>query len=115
MKRLRVASSLLFLSGVLLIYYAYYLKSPLYLVFAVFNMGLAYGVAAENKTAIKVALVYAGVTFFFSLLFLIAGNLMAFVEVLISFFIIHDILGYVKEVVREEEMEKEPGNVGDEE
>ena len=111
MRRLRVASSLLFLSGFLLLYYAYYLSSPVYLIFALFNMGLAYGVALEKKTAIKVALVYAGVTFFFSLLFLIAGNPMALIEVAISFFIIHDILSYVKAVVKEEEaLEKDVGN-----
>ncbi|ASA77824.1 MULTISPECIES: hypothetical protein [Thermococcus] len=108
MKRLRVASSLLFLSGFLLLYYAYYLASPIYLTFAIFNMGLGYGVGIENKTAIKVALVYAGVTFFFSLLFLIAGNPMALVEVAISFFIIHDILSYIKVVVQEEEAEEGP-------
>ncbi|WP_297093473.1 hypothetical protein [Thermococcus sp.] len=111
MRRLRVASSLLFLSGFLLLYYAYLLSSPIYLTFAIFNMGLAYGVGIENKTAIKVALIYAAVTFFFSLLFLISGNLMAFVEVAISFFIIHDILGYIKAVVREEE-EREKGTAG---
>ncbi|NJE61421.1 hypothetical protein [Thermococcus sp. 21S7] len=107
MKRLRVASSLLFLSGFLLLYYAYYLASPVYLTFAIFNMGLGYGVGIENKTAIKVALIYAGVTFFFSLLFLIAGNPLALVEVAMSFFIIHDILSYIKVVVQEEEAEEE--------
>ncbi|NJE76976.1 hypothetical protein [Thermococcus sp. ES12] len=108
MKRLRVASSLLFLSGFLLLYYAYYLASPIYLTFAIFNMGLGYGVGIENKTAIKVALIYAGVTFFFALLFLIAGNPMALIEVAISFFIIHDILSYIKAVVKEEEGEEKP-------
>lgn len=97
MKRLRISPPfLLSLSGFMFLYYAYYLSSPVYLTFAIFNMGLAYGVGMENKTAIKVALIYAAITFFFTLLFLMAGNLFALVEVVVSFLILHDIMGYIR-------------------
>ncbi|WP_157726713.1 hypothetical protein [Thermococcus sp. P6] len=47
-----------------------------------------------NRTAVRVALVYSGVTFFFALLFLMAGEVSLLFEVLINLLIIHDILSY---------------------
>ena len=103
MKRLSLATLLLFINGVMLLYYAYAWDSLIYLFFAFLSLILAYGVRRENRTAIKVALVYIGINFFLALLFLIAGNLFSAVDAAISFFIIHDILSYVQEVYREEE------------
>ncbi|AFL95862.1 hypothetical protein CL1_1665 [Thermococcus cleftensis] len=102
MKRLTLATLLLSINGVLLLYYAYAWGSFVYLSFALLSLSLAYGVGRENRTAIKVALIYAGISFFFALLFLIAGNLLSAVDTAINFFILHDILGYVQEVYREE-------------
>ena len=62
------------------------------------------------------ALIYAGIEFFFALLFLIAGNIYSAVDAAISFFILHDILGYIQAVYREEKEaeEAEKGeNTGD--
>jgi membrane-bound ClpP family serine protease len=102
MKRLGLATLLLSINGFLLLYYAYTWGSLIYLAFALFSLVLAYGVGQENSTAIKIALIYAGIEFFFALLFLIAGNVYSAVDAVISFFILHDILGYIQEVCREE-------------
>jgi len=102
MKRLQLATYLLAIDGFLLLYYAYSWASLVYLSFALFSLILAYGVGRENRTAIKVALVYAGAEFFFGLLFLIAGNIYSAVDAAISFFILHDILGYIHDVYEEE-------------
>ena len=110
MKPLRLATYLLSLNGILLLYYAYAWSSIVYLAFALFSLLLAYGVGAENRTAVKVALIYALVEFFFALLFLIAGNIYSAVDAAISFFILHDILGYIQAVYREEKA----GESGDE-
>ena len=107
MKRLQLATYLLAIDGFLLLYYAYSWASLVYLSFALFTLVLAYGVGRENRTAIKVALIYAGAEFFFGLLFLIAGSLYSAVDAAISFFIMHDILGYIQEVYREEKGEEE--------
>ncbi|NJE85771.1 hypothetical protein E3E23_08045 [Thermococcus sp. CX2] len=102
MKRLTLATYLLFLNGFLLLYYAYSFGSVVYLAFGLLSMGLAYGLVRKNRTAIKIALIYAAIEFFFALLFLIAGNLLSAVDATISFLILHDILGYIQEVTREE-------------
>ncbi len=104
----RVATYLLAINGLLLLYYAYSLSSPVYLFFALFSLTLAYGVGTGSRTAIKVALIYVFAEFFFALLFLIAGNVYSAVDAALSFFIIHDILGYIKAVVGEEEAEEKP-------
>jgi predicted membrane protein len=106
MRRLGLATSLLSINGILLLYYAYTWSSMVYLAFALFSLLLAYGVGQENKTAIKVAIIYAGIEFFFALLFLIAGNLYSAIDAAISFFILHDILGYIQQVYREEHPEE---------
>ncbi|WP_297420296.1 hypothetical protein [Thermococcus sp.] len=112
MKRLQLATYLLAIDGVLLLYYSYSWSSMVYLAFALFTLVLAYGVGRENRTAIKVALVYTGLEFFFGLLFLIAGNIYSAVDAAISFFIMHDILGYIQDVYREEkEREEAEGNI----
>ncbi|WP_297437134.1 hypothetical protein [Thermococcus sp.] len=103
MKRLSLATLLLFINGVMLLYYAYAWNSIIYLLFAFLSLILAYGVRRENRTAIKVALIYVGINFFLALLFLIAGNLFSAVDATISFFVIHDILGYIQAVYQEEE------------
>ncbi len=116
MKRLGLATLLLSINGVLLLYYAYAWGSLVYLAFALFSLLLAYGVGQENRTAIKVALIYAGIEFFFGLLFLIAGNLYSAVDAAISFLILHNILGYIQAVYREEkkaEKGEEPGDIED--
>ena len=102
MKRLSLATLLLFINGVMLLYYAYAWNSLIYLFFAFLSLILAYGVRRENRTAIKVALVYIGINFFLALLFLIAGNLFSAVDATISFFIIHDIFSYIQAVYKEE-------------
>ncbi len=107
MKKLGLATLLLSINGLLLLYYAYAWGSLVYLAFALFSLLLAYGVGNENKGSIKVALIYAGVEFFFALLFLIAGNVYSVVDAAISFFILHDILGYIQEVYREEKEAEE--------
>nr|WP_297464656.1 hypothetical protein [Thermococcus sp.] len=106
MKRLQLATYLLAIYGFLLLYYAYSWGSLVYLAFALLNLSLAYGVGRENRTAIKVALIYSALEFFFGLLFLIAGNLYSAVDAAISFFIMHDILGYIQEVYRKEKDEE---------
>ena len=119
LRPLQLATYLLALNGILLLYYAYAWSSLVYLIFAIFSLLLAYGVGQENKGAIKVALIYAGLEFFFGLLFLIAGNIYSAVDAAISFFILHDILGYIQAVYRTEEgaVETEsgegPGDVED--
>jgi predicted membrane protein len=113
MKRLSLATLLLFINGVMLLYYAYAWNSIVYLLFAFLSLILAYGVRRENRTAIKVALIYVGINFFLALLFLIAGNLFSAVDAAISFFVIHDILGYIQEVYREEESEGAEGREGE--
>ncbi|MCD6372143.1 MAG: hypothetical protein J7L37_01125 [Thermococcus sp.] len=105
MKRLALATLLLSLNGIMLLYYAYALSSPVYLTFALLSLLLAYGVGRESRTAIKVALIYAAVEFFFALLFLMTGNVFSAVDAAVSFFIMHDIMGYIKEVAGEEETE----------
>ncbi|ACJ16491.1 hypothetical protein TON_1003 [Thermococcus onnurineus NA1] len=109
MKRLTLATYLLFLNGFLLLYYAYSFGSVVYLVFGLLSMALAYGLTQESRTAIKIALIYAAIEFFFALLFLIAGNIWSVVDAAVSFFILHDILGYIQEVAGEEseKVEKE--------
>lgn len=108
MKRLALATLLLFVNGILLLYYAYAGGSGVYLAFGLLSVGLSYGVSKEHRKAIQLALIYAGANLFLSLLFLIAGNLYSAVDAGISFFIVHDIIGYVQEVYREEnEDEKE--------
>ncbi|ANF21870.1 hypothetical protein [Thermococcus piezophilus] len=102
MKRLTLATYLLFLNGFLLLYYAYSFGSIVYLAFGLLSMGLAYGLVKENRTTIKIALIYSAIEFFFALLFLIAGNLLSAVDATISFLTLHDILGYIQEVTREE-------------
>ncbi len=98
----KLATYLLAIDGVLLLYYTYAWSSTVYLSFAILTLLLAYGVGRENRTAIKVTLIYAGAEFFFGLLFLIAGNVYSAVDAAISFFILHDILGYIQDVYREE-------------
>ena len=112
MKRLQLATYLLAIDGILLLYYAYAWSSTVYLSFALLTLILAYGVGRENRAAIKVALIYAGAEFFFGLLFLIAGSIYSAVDAAISFFIIHDILGYIQDVYREEKGEEEETNTG---
>ncbi|HDZ35715.1 MAG TPA: hypothetical protein ENH81_02220 [Thermococcus sp.] len=109
MKRLALATLLLSINGVMLLYYAYSWSSGIYLAFALMSLLLAYGVGRENRTAIKVALIYVAVEFFFALLFLIAGNVWSAVDAAVSFFVLHDILGYIQEVAGEEQekVEKE--------
>jgi len=113
LKPLRLATYLLTINGVLLLGYAYYWSSPVYLAFALFSLLLAYGTGVENRTAVKVALIYALVEFFFALLFLIAGNVYSAVDAAISFFILHDILGYIGAVYREEKAAEEEGESGE--
>ena len=116
MKRLALATLLLSINGVLLLYYAYAWGSLVYLAFALLSLLLAYGVGRENRRAIKVALIYAGIEFFFALLFLIAGNVYSAVDAAITFLILHDIIGYIQDVYREEngaEGGEMPGDGGD--
>ncbi|WP_148881950.1 hypothetical protein [Thermococcus aciditolerans] len=113
MKRLALATLLLSINGVLLLYYAYSWGSLVYLAFALLSLVLAYGVGAENRTAVKVALIYSAIEFFFALLFLIAGNLFSAIDAAISFFILHDILGYIKEVTLEEDGEEPEAGAGE--
>ena len=106
----KLATYLLAIYGFLLLYHAYTWGSPVYLAFALLSLSLAYGIGRENRTAIKVALIYSALEFFFGLLFLIAGNLYSAVDAAISFFIMHDILGYIQEVYREEKEAEEAEN-----
>ncbi|WP_048146538.1 hypothetical protein [Pyrococcus abyssi] len=100
MAMLRTATYLLFLNGFLLL--AYGKNAPVYLAFSVLSFILAFGVMKEVKFAIKVALVYSGVNFFFALLFLMAGNLSSSIDAAISLLIVHDILGYIQKKYGEE-------------
>ncbi|WP_457741914.1 hypothetical protein [Thermococcus sp.] len=101
-KPLQLATYLLTINGILLLGYAYYWNSVIYLFFGLLNLVLAYGVGKENRTAIKVALIYIAIEFFFALLYLISGDLYSAVDATISFFIMHDILSYIQWVYREE-------------
>ncbi|NJE05445.1 hypothetical protein E3E36_04665 [Thermococcus sp. M36] len=110
MKPLRLATFLLSINGLMLLYYAYSWSSAVYLTFALLSLVLAYGVRRENRTAIKAALIYSGASFFLALLFLIAGNLYSAVDTAVNFFILHDILDYIKEAAGPEEgTERENG------
>ncbi|WP_456422793.1 hypothetical protein [Thermococcus sp.] len=103
----RLATYMLTINGVLLLGYAYYWGSLVYLFFGLLNLILAYGVGRENRTAIKVALVYIAINFFIALFYLISGNLYSAVDVAISFLIMHDILSYIQVVYQEETAEEE--------
>ncbi|AEH23835.1 hypothetical protein [Pyrococcus yayanosii] len=96
MKPLKLATSLLFLNGLLLLYYAHSLGSRAYLAFSLFSIGLALGLLWESRKAVKVALIYAASEFFFALLFLMAGNVLSAIDAGISLLIIHDIIGYIE-------------------
>jgi len=105
----RLATYMLTINGVLLLGYAYYWGSLVYLFFGLLNLILAYGVGRENRTAIKVALVYISINFFIALFYLISGNLYSAVDVAISFFTMHDILSYIQMIYKEETTEEEKG------
>lgn len=49
MKRLALATLLLFVNGILLLYYAYAGGSGVYLAFGLLSVGLAYGVSKEHE------------------------------------------------------------------
>ncbi|WP_297501056.1 hypothetical protein [Thermococcus sp.] len=102
MKPLQLSTYLLTLYGFLLLGQAYYSSSQVYLAFAIFTLILAYFVGRENRTAVKVALIYAGITLFVSILSLMYGKLGMAVDAVIGFFIIHDILSYIEMVYKEE-------------
>jgi len=101
-------ATLLTINGVLL-GYAYYWSSPVYLFFGLLNLILAYGVGRENRTAIKIALVYIATNFFMALFYLISGKVYSAVDVAISFLIMHDILSYIQMIYKEETAEEEKG------
>ncbi|AAL81960.1 hypothetical protein PFDSM3638_09235 [Pyrococcus furiosus DSM 3638] len=93
MKPLKLATYLLILNSFLLLLYSY----SIYYAFAIFSFVLAIGVMKRIRLAIKLALIYAGIELFFSLLFLMAGNIASAVDATISLLILHDIISYVQE------------------
>ncbi len=101
----RLATYMLTVNGILILGYAYYWGSLVYLFFGLLNLVLAYGVGRENRRAIKVALVYIAINFFIALFYLISGNIYSAVDAAISFFIMHDLLSYIELVYREEQEE----------
>ncbi|WP_297508698.1 hypothetical protein [Thermococcus sp.] len=102
MRPLQLSTYLLVLYGFLLLGEAYYSSSTVYLAFALFTLLLAYFVGRKNRTAVKVALIYAGITLFVSILSLMYGKLGMALDAVISFFIVHDILSYIEMVYKEE-------------
>jgi hypothetical protein len=107
MKPLQLSTYLLALYGFILLGEAYYSSSIIHLAFALFTLLLAYFVGRENRTAVKVALIYAGITLFVSILALMYGRLGMVVDGTISFLVIHDILKYIEMIYQREKGEEE--------
>ncbi|WP_297064945.1 hypothetical protein [Thermococcus sp.] len=103
----KLATYLLTINGILLLGYAYYWSSIVYLSFGLLNLLLAYGVGVENRTAIKVALIYIAINLFIAIFYLISGNIYSAIDAAISFFIMHDILSYIEMVYRQEKEAEE--------
>ncbi|WP_297468300.1 hypothetical protein [Thermococcus sp.] len=103
----KLATYLLTINGILILGYAYYWSSVVYLFFGLLNLILAYGVGVENRTAIKVALIYIAINLFIAIFYLISGNIYSAVDAAISFFIMHDILSYIEMVYKQEKEAEE--------
>ncbi len=107
MQKLRLSMYLLFLQGIFLLYFAY--KSgyyTVYVIFAILNFTLVFGLGRKNKTAVKTALVYKGIDLFLSMLYLIAGDIFSGISAAIDLVIVHDIIGYIQEVTSVDENEE---------
>jgi hypothetical protein len=77
----------------------------IYGTFAAFDVLLAILVYRENRTAVKVALVYLALDFFIATFYLIAGALLKGVVALLDFLALHDTVSYIGQVVGEESEE----------
>ncbi|MBP1910959.1 hypothetical protein [Thermococcus stetteri] len=105
LKPLMVSTLLLTIYGLMFMAYYYRTGSEVYLAFSLFALALAYGTGKENRTAVKIALVFAGLEFLMALFYLMSGALLYAVDAAMSFFIIHDIMSYIGKVYREEKEE----------
>ncbi|NJF24724.1 hypothetical protein [Thermococcus sp. Bubb.Bath] len=91
------------------------LSPAIYGTFALFDVVLALMVYRENRTAVKVALVYLALDFFMATFYLIAGALLKGVIAFLDFLALHDMVSYVGRVMKEEgevEAEEESGDDG---
>jgi hypothetical protein len=70
--------------------------------FALFDVLLALMVYRENRTAVKVALVYLALDFFIATFYLIAGALLKGIIAFLDFLALHDMVSYVGRVMKEE-------------
>jgi hypothetical protein len=74
--------------------------------FVLFDLVLAYGLYVENRTAVKLTLIYLGIDLFLAIAYLIAGVLLKGVVAFLDFLAIHDIVGYIERVVEKESREE---------
>ncbi len=86
----------------------------IYGTFALFDVILALMVYRENRTAVKVALVYLTLDFFMATFYLIAGALLKGIIAFLDFLALHDMVSYVGRVMKEEKGEEVEENLGDE-
>lgn len=102
LKSLMISTLLLTIYGLMFMAYYYRTGSEVYLAFSLFALALAYGTGRKIKSAVKVALIFAGLEFLMALFYLMSGALLYAVDAAMSFFIIHDIMSYIGEAYREE-------------
>lgn len=74
--------------------------------FVLIDLALAYGLYVENRTAVKLALIYLGIDLFLAIAYLMAGVILKGVVAFLDFLAIHDIVGYIERVVEEESREE---------
>ena len=75
----------------------------IYGTFALFDVILAIMVYRENRTAVKVTLVYLALDFFMATFYLIAGALLKGVIAFLDFLALHDMMRYIGRVMKDEE------------
>ena len=102
----------LFLSVFILILYGliflgqYYMNgSFIYLIFGLFVLVLAYGVVMKSKVAITVALLFSAFEFLMALFYLMSGAVLYAVDAVMSFLLLHDLIGYIEESQKQEKEE----------
>lgn len=69
-----------------------------YLVFLLFVLVLVYGIGKGNRIVVKIVFVFVGFEFLMVFFYLILGVLLYVVDVVMSFFIIYDVMGYIGKV-----------------
>jgi hypothetical protein len=106
LKPLQLSTILLALYGLLFLGEFYMTASKVYLAFGILALFLAYGTGKANKIAILLALIFSGLEFLMAIFYLMAGAILYVIDAGMSFFIIHDIVGYIGSTSKEEGGEK---------